>query len=106
MPTRAVESERQGELSANAQADDHLGTGERPVRRASVAALSQARVAEKSEVAVPRRPLAEVGRVTRLEEHIRRVVDAAPPLTDEQHHRLTLLLRGMEPDLRAHHRSR
>ena len=94
MPSRAVESERQGELSANAQADDHLGTGEPPIRRASVAALSQARVAEESEVAVPRRSLAELGRVTRLEDHIRRVVDAAPPLTAEQRDRLALLLRG------------
>ena len=94
MPSRAIESERQGELSTNAQADDHLGTGELPIRRASVAALCQARVAEESEVAVRRRSLAEVGRVTRLEDHIRRVVDAAPPLTADQRDRLALLLRG------------
>lgn len=30
----------------------------------------------------------------RLEDHIKRIVDAAPPLTTEQRHRLAMLLRG------------
>lgn len=33
-------------------------------------------------------------RAARLEEHIRRTVDAAPPLTAEQRDRLAVLLRG------------
>ena len=33
-------------------------------------------------------------RVERLEDHVRRVVEAAPPLTAEQRDRLALLLRG------------
>jgi hypothetical protein len=33
-------------------------------------------------------------RVEQLEDHIRRVVEAAPPLTAEQRDRLALLLRG------------
>lgn len=32
-------------------------------------------------------------RAAQLEEHIRRVVDAAPPLTDEQRERIAALLR-------------
>ena len=33
-------------------------------------------------------------RATSLEEHIKRVVDAAPPLTDDQRARLAALLQG------------
>ena len=38
--------------------------------------------------------LARDFRAVRLAEHIRRVVDAAPPLSPEQRDRLALLLRG------------
>ena len=40
------------------------------------------------------RSLAEVGQVEHLEEHVRRVVEAAPPLTAEQRDKLALLLGG------------
>lgn len=36
----------------------------------------------------------QVHKANELEEHIRRVVDAAPPLTAEQRDRLATLLRG------------
>jgi hypothetical protein len=39
-------------------------------------------------------PGSEARRVEQLEDHIRRVVEAAPPLTAEQRDRLALLLRG------------
>jgi hypothetical protein len=39
-------------------------------------------------------PCSEARRVEQLEDHIRRVVEAAPPLTAEQRDRLALLLRG------------
>ncbi len=40
------------------------------------------------------RALAKARLAEHLEDHIRRVVDAAPPLTAEQRDQLTLLLRG------------
>ena len=40
------------------------------------------------------RALAEAQLAKHLEDHIRRLVDAAPPLTGEQRDKLALLLRG------------
>ena len=56
--------------------------------RARVAALSRSRLADDPDLADARRDL----RVSRAEEYIRELVDAAPPLTDEQRHRLSTLL--------------
>lgn len=44
------------------------------------------------------RSLAEVRLAEHLEDHVRRVVDAAPPLTSEQRDELALLLRGPASD--------
>ena len=44
-------------------------------------------------------PCGEARRAEQLEDHIRRVVEAAPPLTAEQRDRLALLLRGSRADL-------
>ncbi len=65
---------------------------DRPVswtrERARLAALT--RHYPDADHAATRRDL----RAAQLEEHIRRVVDAAPPLTNEQRDRLALLVRG------------
>ena len=92
--SRAVASERQDEPSALAQARDYLNTQERLNRRAGVAALSLDCIAEDPELLAACRALAEARRVEQLEDHIRQVVDAAPPLPAEQRHKLALLLRG------------
>jgi hypothetical protein len=94
MPSRAVASERQDELSAIAQAGKYLSTGRRLIRRARVAALDRDRTADDSQLLTACRAVAEARRMKELEEHIRRVVDAAPPLTAEQRDKLALLLRG------------
>ena len=44
------------------------------------------------------RPLAETRLAELLECHVRRVIDAAPPLTGEQRDKLALLLRGPASD--------
>ena len=56
--------------------------------RARVAALSRSRAADDPDLAEARRDL----RVARTEDYIRKVVKAAPPLTDEQRRRLSVLL--------------
>ncbi len=56
--------------------------------RARVAALSRSRTPDDPDLANARRDL----RVTRAEDYIRELVDAAPPLTDEQRLRLSALL--------------
>lgn len=56
--------------------------------RARVAALSRSRAADDPDLTDARRDL----RAARAEEYIRELVDAAPPLTDEQRHRLSTLL--------------
>jgi hypothetical protein len=94
MQLRAVASEPQDERSAIAQARDCLGTGERLIRSARVPAPSRDRTADDPEVSTDCRALAEAQRVEQLESHIRRVVDAAPPLTAQQRDKLDLLLRG------------
>jgi hypothetical protein len=58
--------------------------------RARVASLTRSRPADDPDLLTARRNLA----AARLEDHIRRVVDAAPPLAPEQRERLAVLLRG------------
>lgn len=57
--------------------------------RARVASLSRSRTADDPDLIAARRELT----ATSLEDYIRRVVSAAPPLTPEQRDRLALLLR-------------
>lgn len=56
--------------------------------RARVAALSRSRTPDDPDLAAARRDL----RAARAEDYIRKVVEAAPPLTDEQVRRLSVLL--------------
>jgi hypothetical protein len=69
--------------------------------RARVARLSQTRPADHPDLIGARRDL----RAARAEDYIRQLVDAAPPLTDEQLRRLSLLLRplGVWPGRRNGH---
>jgi hypothetical protein len=65
--------------------------------RARYAALSRDRAPDDPELVAARQALAEARqdpalRVERLAEAIRKAVDAAPPLTDEQRTRLAALL--------------
>lgn len=93
-PSRAVTSERQDELSAVTQAGDYLGTGRRILRRTRVATLNRDRTADDSELLTAHCALAEARRTDQVRDYIRRVVDAAPPLTAEQREKLAMLLRG------------
>lgn len=58
-------------------------------QRARVAGLSRDRAPDDPDLLAAKRDL----RATRLEDHIRQVVDAAPPLTEEQRERLAALFR-------------
>lgn len=58
--------------------------------RGRLAALTRHREPGDPAIEDARRDL----RAVRLEDHVKRVVDDLPPLTDEQVSRLTLLLRG------------
>ncbi len=58
--------------------------------RAKVASLSRSRTSDDPDLVAARRDL----RAARAEDYIRKLVDAAPPLSDEQRDRLALLLRG------------
>lgn len=58
--------------------------------RARVAALTRSRTSDDPDLLAARRDL----KAERLEDHIRAVVDSAPPLTPEQRDRLSLVLRG------------
>lgn len=58
--------------------------------RARVASLSRSRTPDDPVLVAARRDL----RAARAEDYIKALVDSAPPLTDEQVSRLTLLLRG------------
>ena len=58
--------------------------------RARLAALSRHHPGNTVAIEAARRDL----RAERLAEHIQRVVDVAPPLTDSQRSRLSALLRG------------
>ena len=62
--------------------------------RARVASLSRSRTPDDPDLVAARRNL----RAARLEDYIRRTVDAAPPLTAEQRDRLAVLLRGEAGD--------
>lgn len=59
-------------------------------QRARVAGLSRSRPADDPELLDARRDL----RATRLAEHIAKVVDEAPRLSDEQRDKLAVILRG------------
>lgn len=59
------------------------------VARGRLAALTRHRALNDPDVDAARRDL----RVASAEDYIRRLVDAAPPLTDDQRSRLALLLR-------------
>lgn len=58
--------------------------------RAKVAALTRSRTPDDPELLDARRNL----RAERLAEHVAKVVAEAPPLTPEQRHRITAILRG------------
>lgn len=58
--------------------------------RAKIAALSRSRKPDDPELVAARRNLAAELRV----EHIRKLVDAAPPLTNEQRGRIAAILNG------------
>ena len=58
--------------------------------RARVASLTRSRTPDDPDLIAARRNL----RAARLEDYIRRTVEAAPPLTAEQRDRLAILLRG------------
>lgn len=60
--------------------------------RARIASLSRSRTPDDPDLLEARRNL----RAERLADHIKRTVDAAPPLSAEQRDRLALLLRGGE----------
>lgn len=60
--------------------------------RARVASLSRSRTPDDPDLERARRDL----RAARLEEYIRRTVDAAPPLSVEQKDRLAALLTGRQ----------
>ena len=62
------------------------------VERARVASLSRSRAADDPELVKARTNL----KAERLADHIRNVVDEAPPLSAEQRDRLAVLLRGGE----------
>lgn len=58
--------------------------------RAKVAALTRSRKSDDPELVTARQNL----RALRLEEYVRKVVDQAPPLSDEQRDRIASLLRA------------
>lgn len=60
------------------------------IERARVASLSRSRTADDPDLIAARANL----RAARLEEHIARLVDEAPPLTPEQRDRIATLLAG------------
>jgi len=62
--------------------------------RARVASLSRSRRADDPDLANARRDLA----AERLAEHVRRVVDQAPPLTGAQRAQIAALLRPSPPN--------
>jgi hypothetical protein len=92
MQSCAVARERE-EPPAVSRAGDYLGREQQLNRGAGVAAFGRDRTTDDPRLPAVCRGLAEARRVERLEDHIHRVVDAAPPLTAEQRDKLTLLLR-------------
>ncbi len=99
--SRAVASGRQDELLAIAQAGDCLGT-EELIRWARVPAPSPDRTGDDRQLFADGRAKAEARRVEQLEDHIRRVVDTAPPLTAQQRDKLAVLLRQAASDRPTH----
>jgi hypothetical protein len=65
--------------------------------RARLASLTRSRTPDDPDLIAARRNL----RAARLEDYIRRTVDAAPPLTPEQRDRLAVLLRAPSDASRA-----
>lgn len=65
-------------------------TPEGRTHRARIAALSRSRTPDDPELVDARQQLS----IERLADHIRAVVDAAPPLTEDQKARLRALLGG------------
>lgn len=61
--------------------------------RARVASLSRSRTPDDPDLLAAREAL----RSARFDEHIRQLVDTAPPLSAEQRERLSLLLHGSAP---------
>jgi hypothetical protein len=58
--------------------------------RAKIASLTRSRQPDDPDLVAARQNL----KALRLEEHVRKVVAEAPPLTDEQRERITALLRA------------
>ena len=58
--------------------------------RARIAGMTRSRPADDPDLLAARQNL----KALRLEEHVRRVVSAAPPLTDEQRDRIAAILRA------------
>jgi len=63
--------------------------------RARVASLTRSRTPDDPDLVDARRNM----RAAKLEDYIRTIVDAAPPLTTTQRDRLALLLRGGADDV-------
>lgn len=66
-------------------------------KRARLASLTRSRAVDDPALVDARRDL----KAARLEDHIQRIVDAAPPLTPEQRDRLASILRGATPGAAA-----
>lgn len=94
----AVASRRQGQPRATAtRAVYTAGRSDGVDGRAGVPAPGRDRSADGAGLAASCAALAGVRGLTRLEIHIRRLVDAAPPLTAEQRDTLALLLGEATP---------
>lgn len=93
MQPRAVARERQHERSALARTGEHLGGDEELDSRAGVALVSRDRSADDPGLSVVWRAAADARRGKQLQDYIRQIVHAAPPLTAEQRDKLALLLR-------------
>src|SRR4051794_37290942 len=91
--SRPVSGERQGGQLAIARALTSLEPIGGLNRRTGVAGRD--RTADVAELAAACRTLSGARPVRHVEDQIRRVVDAAPPLTAEQRDTLALLLRGV-----------
>ncbi len=92
--SRAVDRDRQHEPSALAHTGEYPGIDEQLTHRAGVTVVSHDRSADNGRLSAVCCAAAEARRGEQLKDHIRGVVDAAPPLTAEQRDRLALLLRG------------
>jgi hypothetical protein len=93
IPARSVSGEGQGEPLAIAPRK-FVRTKQGRNRRGGVAALGPDGTADVAGLAAACRAPAEARLVRQAEDQIRRVVDAAPPLTAEQLDTLAVLLRG------------